>query len=178
MNELETSDEGTDKEKSEIKFESDEIDGQTVSFGLRFCRFVEEFGCFDISKVGCINAIVSTESIFHYVCPLWSSVESSFSLIALGNCNGNVKMNSFCQKEMMMNIERIYLVSRNDATNCHQFFSDPFYREKSVLSGERRRYFCPIVFAMEMGEMVGATMMRSKWNCAEVLKSHSQSKCK
>jgi hypothetical protein len=43
---------GIGKEMSWKKFESDQIDGQIVYFGLSFCPFVQGFSCSQFSMVG------------------------------------------------------------------------------------------------------------------------------
>jgi hypothetical protein len=94
---------GMRKEIPGMKFESDEVDGQTVSVGLSFCRFVERFDCFQTSILGCFKP--------------------SLSLIA--HCN--VDFHFFLNQEVMIRtIELIYLVSPNDRTDYHQIFSHFF----------------------------------------------------
>jgi UDP-glucose 4-epimerase len=166
--------EGIEHEKSKMKFELDEIDGQRVYFEWGFCRFVEEFGFFDISLFGCIDVIRSTRSVFPCICPLWSL----FNLITHenenGNGNGNVKLNGLWTKGVMMkNLKIIYLVITNDGTDCHRFFSEFFSENTSKSSVERNQYFFSSAFVMEMemAMIFGERMMRSEWNGTEFLKN-------
>jgi hypothetical protein len=53
-------------DKSGMKFESDEIDNQTVWFGLIFSRFVEEFDCVEMSVVGYIGCPIKCEFLDIY----------------------------------------------------------------------------------------------------------------
>jgi hypothetical protein len=122
------SNKGIGKEMLWRKFVFNEIDGQTVYFGLNFCAFVDRFNCFQISMLGYINVILSIEWIFSGVSILCSSFESSLNLFLHSKINSN----SVCKKEVMIrNIKSIYLVNTNDETDCHPFFSDFFDEKKS-----------------------------------------------
>jgi hypothetical protein len=108
------------KDISWMKFEPNGIDCQTISFGLTFCRFVEEFGDFEISILGFLDVILSTECLFSGVCTLWLCFEASLSFISY--CK--VKLNCFWQKEWMIgDIQSISLINMNDKTDYHSFFS-------------------------------------------------------
>jgi hypothetical protein len=125
--ELAMIDKGIRKEKSKLKFESDEVDCETVYFGLNFWGFVEEFDCFQISIIGNIDVILSTESIFPDVCSLWQYFERSLNLIP----HFNVNLNSFCTKETMMkDIESNYFVITNDGNKSKS-------TEQTINLGER-----------------------------------------
>jgi hypothetical protein len=114
---------GIGKEMPKMKFESNEIDGQTVYFDLSFRRFVEEFDCFEISIFECIDVILSIEYVFRCVYTLWSCFESSLNFIS--DCN--INLNLFCPNEVMMkNIERISFVITNNGTDSYRFFSNFF----------------------------------------------------
>jgi hypothetical protein len=116
------------KEKSKMKFESNEIDGQTIYLRMSLCGIVEEFNCFKISILGYIEVILSTEYSFADVSTLWSTFETSQNDIS--DCNIDLK--SFCKKEVnvinLMNIERIYFVNMKDGMDCDLFFSKFFVK--------------------------------------------------
>jgi hypothetical protein len=176
--ESEMIEEGIENGNSKMEFESDEIDDSTVYFELSFCRFVEGFCFSDISDFGCIDVILSSETIFPCACPLWSS----FNLIAHESENGNENVNCLFKKEVMMrNLEIIYLMMTNDGTDCDRFFSQFFSENPSESSVERNRYFFSSVFVMEreiefeaeidleMDIIFRERMMRNEWNETEVL---------
>jgi hypothetical protein len=136
-NELTKIDKGIENEMFWRKFEI----GQTVYFGLSFCRFVEKFSFFDTSTLGYIEVILITKCIF----------PSESLLIFIPDCNVNLNFNSHWKKEWMMrNIKSIYLVNTNDRMNCHPVFFDFFYAAKLESFLERKRDFFSSVFDVEM----------------------------
>jgi hypothetical protein len=121
-------DKGIGKELLWRKFESNEIEGQFVYFGLSFCRFVEKVNCFEISKLGYIDVVLSTEWIFPDVSTFWSYFKSSLSFIL--QCNVDFNCNSNWKEEVMMrNSKSIYFVNTKDRTDCHPFLCN-FVEEK------------------------------------------------
>jgi hypothetical protein len=130
------------KEKLRRKFELNEIEGQIFYFYFDFnlCGIVEKFNFFEVSKLGDIDEILSTECIFADVSPFLSYFESSLNFIR--DWNVNFDFNSNWEKEWMMkNIKSIYFVNTKDRTDCHRFFSifflkvsngSHFWRERDI----------------------------------------------
>jgi hypothetical protein len=107
-------DKGIGKEMLWIKFESEEVNGQTVYLNLNFCRFVEGIDFFEYSQFVCINVILSIECIFTGVDPFWSYFDPSLNLIFC--CN--LEMTFYCPKNMMIrNIDFIPLINTNEQKN-------------------------------------------------------------
>jgi hypothetical protein len=66
-----------------MKFESEEVDGQTVYLNLNFCRFLEGLDFLELSQFVCGDVSLSVECILARVDPLWSCFEQSRNLISV-----------------------------------------------------------------------------------------------
>jgi hypothetical protein len=127
-------DKGIRKEMLWIKFESEEVDGQTVCLNLNFCRFLEGIDFFEYLQFVCINVILLIECIFTGVDPLWSCFERSLNLIFC--CN--LEMTFYYPKNMMIrNIDFISLMNTND-------------QKKFELSVDEKEHFSSSGFVMEI----------------------------
>jgi hypothetical protein len=132
------------------KFESNEIDGPIVEVGFNFYGFFERFNCFELSKFGYIEIILCIECVFPDVSTLCPFFELSlvFIFIFIAHCNVNFRFdfhfhfNSFCKNEVMIRtIKSLFLMRRNDGTDCDRFWWILFYEKQSESSFERKGHF-------------------------------------
>jgi hypothetical protein len=104
-----------------MKFESKQVDEQTVYLNLRFSRFIEGIEFLDDSLFECIAVILLTECIFGDVYRLWPCFDPSLNPIS----DLNPETTFYFEPEVMIrNIELICLIKTNDQTKCELSVSE------------------------------------------------------
>jgi hypothetical protein len=122
----------------QIKFESKEVNGQTVLLSLNFCQFTEGIDFRNNSQFGCIDVILLTECIFADVYRLWPCCEPSLNQIS----DWSVQMNFYCEPEVMIrNIELICFINTNNHKKSESSVDEKQYFPSSILFLEIENIF-------------------------------------
>jgi hypothetical protein len=121
-----------------MKFESKEVDAQSVYLNLRFCQFVEGIDFLHNSLCGCIDVILLTECIFADVYRLCPCFDPSLNPIS----DWNLQIEFYCKNEVMIrNIELICLINANDQKKSESSVCEKQYFSSSVLFLETDNIF-------------------------------------
>jgi hypothetical protein len=96
---------GIRKEILWMKFESQEVAGQSLDPHLKFCQFLEGMDFLNKSKFVCLDVSRGTEYILAGACPLRRCCGLSLDLLSASN----IQINFYSRRKLMIsNIESVF----------------------------------------------------------------------